>query len=51
MVMQVDTSLLYWFGLEEALLPAEGGGDLYYLHLSACSRAYKQSGIGKDSKS
>jgi hypothetical protein len=24
MVMQVDASLLYWFGLEEALLPAEG---------------------------
>jgi hypothetical protein len=23
--MQVDTSLLSWFGLEEALLPAEEG--------------------------
>jgi hypothetical protein len=37
--------------LEEALLPAEGGGDLYYSHLSACSRVYKLSGRGKDPKS
>jgi hypothetical protein len=26
MVMQVDTSLLSWFGTGEALFPAEGNG-------------------------
>jgi hypothetical protein len=34
-----------------ALLPTEEGWDLYYLHLSACSREYKTSGRGKDPKS
>jgi hypothetical protein len=49
--MQVDTSRLSWFGREKVLLLTKGEWDLYYLHLSACSREYKLTGRGKDPKS
>jgi hypothetical protein len=39
--MQEDTQGLSWFGQEKAILPV-GEGDLYFLHLSARSRGYKQ---------
>jgi hypothetical protein len=34
MVMQVDTSLLSWFGLGEALIPLEG--DETYITPTSC---------------
>jgi hypothetical protein len=40
---------LSWFVQEKALLLAEGW-DLYYLHVSACSREYKLVGRGKGSQ-
>jgi hypothetical protein len=47
--MPEDTKYLSWFGQEKAQHPA-GEGGLYYLHLSACSRGYKQVEIGSESQ-
>jgi hypothetical protein len=41
---------LSWFVHEKALLLAERGLDLYFLHLSACSREYKFYGRGNGSQ-
>jgi hypothetical protein len=49
--MQDDTSRFILVWARENPTSNRGRWDLYYLHLSACSREYKLIGRGKDPKS